>query len=666
MTRNTLMLLIFLMMLSCVEGLGQKKELELGYSEFSSLQYYSASQYYEKALAKMTGDSPEKLYATFMLAECYRMMNDLAEAEPCYKALSTTSFCDSVPLVYLRYANILRTKGDLSGARENYYKYLQKDPGNLEAKSGLQSCDWILSGKNKRAQINIEPLDKINSPEDDFAPAYLSPERNQVIFTSNRNAAKAKALDQWTGAGFSDLLESRYDGKGWGDPQAVEYLGLINSEIHEGTPALSGDFGTLYFTRCDKMAEKKSYCQIWSTKRLESRWATPRLVISDTSANVGQPSVSHDELTLFFASDRQGTLGGKDIWIVKRDEKAQKFSIPENLGPVINTDADEVFPYFFNDSILLFSSNGHQGFGGWDIFMSVKRNGLWTTPVNLQEPYNSGYDDFGILFKKLGEEGMLTSNRPGGKGGDDIYQFTRKNLAFTISGRITDAVSSLPLKDVQVVMNGDDGSVTETVTDNKGLYKFNENQVLEDHNYELSFRKDNYFSKKENTSTWPYDDHHNIIINSSIEPIPEKPIVLPEILYALDKWDLQPQYQDSLTNLVALLKDNGNLVIELRSHTDTRGSDEYNDVLSQKRAQSVVDFIISQGIDPRRLVAKGYGEKVPRILDKSVTRENYFFKAGTELNDRFINNLPTEEIREAAYQLNRRTEFSVLSKDFKP
>jgi peptidoglycan-associated lipoprotein len=664
--KDKILLLLFLMLIFSKAGFSQKKEIEMGNSEFNDLQYNNAAEYFQKALHKITEDAPEKQYATFMLAECYRMMNNTGLAEPYYRMLTGTSYGDTNPLLYLRYASVLKTKGDVGGSKEYYLKYLKSDPGNQEAEMGVKACDWLLANQRKKAQVNVAPVSSLNSDEDDFGPAFLSRNFDQLVFTSNRIGDNGKSRDQWTGSRFSDLYKSTRSDNSWSDPAPIEYIGAQSSDMHEGTPTLNGDYNTIYFTRCDRMAEKRTYCQIWKTDKSGDMWSEPKLVLADSTANIGQPSLSRDELTLVFSSDMKGGKGGKDIWVVRRESKEQTFGLPAVLGPGINTSGDEVFPYLFNDTTLFFSSNGYEGFGSWDIYRSVLRNNAWSTPENLFPPVNSGYDDFGIIIIKEDEEGYFTSNRPGGKGGDNIYQFTRKNLLFTVSGHMKDNVTLLPLKSAKVMLIGENRDTAATLTDAQGYYKFDTSAVLEDHYYELIFKKDNYFSEKASVSTKPYKDDHDFIVEIKLGPIPEKPIVLPDILYALDKWDLAPQYQDSLMQLVGLLKDNENIVIELRSHTDTRGSDEYNEVLSQKRAQTVVDFIISQGIDPRRLVAKGYGEKVPRILDKDVKRENYQFKAGTELNDKFINSLPSEEIKEAAFQLNRRTEFSVLSKDFKP
>jgi peptidoglycan-associated lipoprotein len=223
----------------------------------------------------------------------------------------------------------------------------------------------------------------------------------------------------------------------------------------------------------------------------------------------------------------------------------------------------------------------------------------------------------------------------------------------------------LPVENATVYLISEQNDTIQAFTDAQGGFSFNNAQVLEETSYNLIFRKENYFSSKDSVTTKPFEDDHNFSLDVLLEPIPEKPIVLPDILYPLDEWILLPQYQDSLRGLVVLLNENPSLVIELRSHTDSRASNEYNDVLSQKRAQSVVDFLVTEGIDPGRMVAKGYGERVFRILDKDVKREGYLFKKGTELNDQFIYSLPAKEIQEAAFQLNRRTEFAVIAKDYK-
>jgi peptidoglycan-associated lipoprotein len=658
--------LILLFMLNILSSAtGQNKEIRMADSAFITLQYNTAAEYYEKAIKKFKEPSPEKQYATYRLAECYRIMNEPDLAMPYYKELCEGGYGTINPEVFLKYAAGLKTAGDIVNAKSYYEKYLKTDPGNQEAKVGLESCDWILSNQRKRLQVNVVALEDINSSYDDFGPAFLDASFSQVVFTSNRFNENTKNWDQWTGSPYSDLYFSSVTNKGWSDPAPFEFMGKINSEVHEGSPGVSKDFDALYFTRCDRAAEKMAFCQIWRTEKIDNKWKTPELVMSDSSANIGQPSVSKNELTLVFSADISGSKGNNDIWIANRESRDSAFGKPAPLSPVINTPGDEVFPYLYDDTTLLFSSNGFEGYGGWDVYQSIFRNNKWSVPENMLTPVNSGYDDFGIIIRLPNEEGYFSSNRPGGQGGDDIYHFYRKILLFTASGHVKDKMTLLSLQGVQVMLIGENDTVA-AITDKHGFYSFDTASVLEDHAYQLSFKKEGYFSAKDQFSTFPYEDNFDFTFDITLEPIPEKPIVLPDILYELDKWDLAQQYQDSLMMLVRLLQENESLVIELRSHTDSRGSDNYNDILSQKRAQSVVDFLVSQGIEPGRLVAKGYGERIVRVLDKDCTREKYTFKSGTELTDNYINGLPSKEIREAAYQLNRRTEFAVLAKDYKP
>jgi peptidoglycan-associated lipoprotein len=666
MLNRTNITLIILFLLSCsFAASAQNKEIRMADSAFTTLQYNTAADYYQRAIKKFKETTPEKQYSTFMLAECYRIMNEPDRAIPYYKELVEGGYGSTNPEVFLRYAAGLKTAGDIENAKANYEKYLKTDPGNQEARTGLESCDWIISNQSKKLQVNVVALGDINSSYDDFGPAFLSPGFDEMVFTSNRFNEKTKNWDQWTGLPYSDLYRSSKTNKGWSNPAPFEFLGRINSEVHEGSPGASKDHNAIYFTRCDRAAEKMAFCQIWRTEKIDNKWKEPGLILSDSSANIGQPTVSSDELTLVYSADIKSSKGNNDIFISRRESKDSAFGRPVPLGQAINTPGDEVFPWLFNDTTLYFSSNGLGGYGGWDIYKSVMSRNKWSAPENLLAPINSGYDDFGIIIRVPGEEGFFSSNRPGGKGGDDIYQFYRKILLFTASGQVKDKSNLLSMQGVLVmlIVNND---TSAAITDKQGFYSFDTSLVKEDKEYQLIFKKDGYFTGKDQFSTLTYDENHDITIDITLEPIPEKPIVLPDILYELDKWDLAQQYQDSLMMLVELLRENERLVIELRSHTDTRGSDEYNAILSQKRAQSVVDFLVTQGIEPGRLVAKGYGERIPRVLDKDYTRMNYTFKAGTELTDAYINPLPSKDIREAAYQLNRRTEFAVLAKDYKP
>ena len=437
---------------------------------------------------------------------------------------------------------------------------------------------------------------------------------------------------------------------------------------------------------------------------------------------MGHPSIGSDE-TIFFSADLPGGFGGKDIWMAKKDKKGGKYT-KVNLGPLINTAGDELFPFIRNDSLLYFSSNGLPGMGGLDIFVSTRSktgtantyqwkntqintsianadgatsiqwqsypanatlataeaatssayqaggamtSDRWTKPINLKSPINSPADDFGIVFNgdEL-EQGLFTSNRQGGKGRDDIYSFIIPPVYYTLEGNITDDRTLQPIAGAKVRIVGTDGRALEYNTDDKGHYAFNKMQILANTTYDILVTRKDYFNEKGRETTVGIERSKDLVRNFVLRPIPKKPVVLPDILYDLAKWDLKPQYRDSLQGLIETLDANENIVIELASHTDSRDSDERNDILSQKRAQSVVDYLISRGIDPDRLVARGYGERVPRTLNKDMTKEGYAFKAGTVLSDSVINLLPSASVKEAAFQLNRRSEFSILRNDYVP
>ena len=656
--------IIFLALMTGFSAFTQDKEIKSADSYFQDLQYQLAIESYTKAWDKMEEQTLKKQQVEYKLAECYRLVNKPAEAASWYGKIADSKMTEKNPGILLHYADALRSLGNCSQATNYYQKYLEKQPDDPIARTGLISCE-LYAGSEKKSRFVISNEKNLNSAEDDYATAFSSKNYGQLFFSSNRKGTIGKEREDWTGLWFSDLFMSDFENSGWKIPVPADESEILNTEANEGTPVFNKTYGTVYFTRCNKGSGEKVYCQIMECDRQGQRWTKPSTVIAHDSSNSGQPWVSKDELVILFASDRSGGQGGKDLWMASRTNKSRSFGKPVNLGQVINTAGDEMFPYIQDDTILYFSSNGHPGYGGLDLFKSIKRNDTWSDPENLLTPVNSPGDDFAIIFKNE-SEGYFSSNRTGGSGGDDIYHFARKKVLFTLSGTIKDERTLFTMADVPVILTSNTGDTVKGSSNEQGFYAFDTTSVLEDNTYFLAVSKENFFSVKNEISTYDYTENHDFVINILLIPIPEEPILLPDILYDLAKWDLKPQYQDSLMVLVKILKDNPNLVIELRSHTDSRASAEYNDELSQKRAQSVVDFLVSKGVDPGQLMAKGYGERVPRTLERDFTKKGYTFKKGITLTDQFIEKLSTNELKESAFELNRRTEFLVIAKDYKP
>ena len=649
-------------------GNTQNRYIAAADQAFAAMQYNIAVTKYKKAYSK-TRSKPDKERISFQMAECYRLINNTKKTEPAYKRIIKTKFAEKNPLVFLYYAQALKSNEKYADAKDAFSTYVEMVPDDPRGKNGVESCDLAQEWLKTPTKYTITNPKVLNSKEADFSPTYADKLYNTIIFTSTREAATGKANDNWTGQNFSDLFVSKLDPKGaWSTPVLLETGNVINTEANEGNPAVNGKFNMLYFTRCGNAKGSSLGCQIFASRRSGRVWGEPKqLKLGGDSTNViGNPAISPSELTIFFSADLKGGEGGKDLWMASRKTPADEFGKPFNMGPVINTPGDEMFPFMRNDTMLYFSSNGHPGMGGLDIFRTTFSKGKWTKPTNLQYPMNSSGDDFSIVFNPEEDKGFMSSNRKGTKGSDDIFAFVNPPLLYTLQGVVKDdrTLQFIPAASIKLV--GSDGSAVEGKTDQKGFYSFGKSQIRPNTSYELMVNKTGYFNKKAKETTVGLESSKDFVIDFKLEPIPEKPIVLPDILYDLAKWDLKPQFQDSLQDLIKTLDENETIVIELASHTDTRGTDESNDVLSQKRAESVVTYLIERGISADRLVAKGYGERVPRTLAKNTKREGFSFKAGTVLTQAFIDSLKTTPEKEAAHALNRRTEFRVLSKDYVP
>lgn len=667
---SRLLLILFIFSLAGFSVSAQNKYSKAADDAFADQMYLLALQKYQKAYSKVKNNKVERDRISFRQGECYRMMNNTKKAESAYKRLVTnTKYIKDEPKVLLYYADMLKANGNYEEAVKQYQAYKEKVPSDARADIGIETCKQAKEWISNPSKYGIKWEKPLNTKDDDFAPAYADKKFGSILFTSDRDASSGRDIDNWTGLEFSDFFFSRIDRKGdWSKPVPADEAGMLNSKSNDGVGQFNPAFRSFYFTRCWNDARRKNGCAIYKVSRQGgTTWSEPEKMDlgGDSSTVMGHPSVTNDEV-IFMAAELPGGYGGKDIWMVKKAKNGKGY-IKENLGPEINSAGDELFPFIRHDSILYYASNGLPGMGGLDIFMTVRSNGKWNRPENMRSPLNSPADDFGMVFNgEEAEQGLFTSNRPGGKGRDDIYSFVIPPVYFTLEGTVTDDRTLQPVGGAKVRIVGTNGRAIEDNTDEKGHYSFNKMQISINTTYDILVTKKDYFNEKGKETTVGIEKSKDLTRNFVLRPIPKKPVVLPDILYDLAKWDLKPQYRDSLQGLIETLDANENMVIELASHTDSRDSDERNDILSQKRAQSVVDYLISRGIDPDRLSAKGYGERVPRTLIKDYTKEGYTFTTGTILTDSVINLLPNTQVKEAAHQMNRRTEFTILRNDFIP
>lgn len=640
---------------------------------FERKQYNVAIERYKKAYKKSgkKKNEDERTHITYRLAECYRITEATKLAEAQYKRLLRTEFPKENPIVYLHYANVLKRNQKYEDAAEYYAIYNELFPDDPRGFAALEDMQYIQEWIEYPSKYEVTRLKKLNSKAAEYGVSWISNNYNEVIFSSTREGGITKELDAITGQHFADFYVSRQNKQGnWEEPVLADEEG-INSEGSEGTPFITKNFSTMYFTRCPNHKKRESGCQIMKSSRSGSTWSEP-VTVEITSVDsldvVGHPTLSSDELRLFFASERRNGMGGKDIWFSERESTSEKFGRPRNLGAIINTEGDELYPYMRNDSTLYFASDGHGGMGGLDIFVTTLDSlGEWTKPVNLKSPINSIGNDYGISFHPSEERGFFISNRDVKNGlDDDIYYFIEPPVLFTISGTIKNQSSLQFVEGATVSLSGSDGSNYTTNSSEKGTFLFTNSQIKLDNTYILTIEKKNFFSFTDTISTVGLEFSRDFEEDYQISVIPDAPIVLPDILYELSKWELRPQFEDSLRGLIELLQVNPNITIELGSHTDSRDTYEKNDILSQKRAQSVCDYLVIRGIDPFRLTAKGYGERMPRTLLKDYTYKGFTIPAGTTLTDEYIKGLPNDETKEYAHQLNRRSEFRVISKDYVP
>ena len=653
---TTILFCLFSFTISEVSAQKKSRKMVKADQAFTLEQYNKAAELYQKAY-QSTKSRATKSEIIFKQAECYRFSGNIKRAESYYKRAIKAKYPDV--LVYLKYADMLRMNGNYEEAKNQYQKYIQLNPSDVTGEMGLKSCNYAINWLDNKTRYKVEIMPLVNSRFSDFSPSFGNGEYSEIYFTSSRNGGFSNKIDDRTGETFTDLYSSKLNKKGkWSVPEMLPEP--INTEGNEGSVALNKRGTTMYFTKCDVQKKKALGCSIYVSNRKGKIWGPPTLlqIKVDSNTTLGHPTINEDESILIFSSDLSGGYGGKDLWIVKQ-QKRGKWSTPVNLGPAVNTKGDEMFPFLHSDGTLYFSSTGHIGMGGFDIFKSsLDENDSYSSITNLKYPVNSSGDDFGMIIERSGERGYLTSDRKGGKGGDDIYQFELPPLVLSMKGVVTDSKSGVILTNAKVILSSSEGVAVETKTDNTGSYNFKLDPLL---SYEILVSSEGYLNKSLTETTVGIDENKVFIIDVIMDPV-KKEIILPRIEYDFAKWNLRAKSISDLDMLAEALKDNPNVVIELKSHTDFVGNNKSNLRLSQQRADACVSYLVSVEIDPGQLVAVGSGENEPFVIEKNDGR----FKEGDVLTESYINKIKFRKNKKKAHQYNRRTSFKVLREDYVP
>ncbi len=617
-------------------------------------EYFDASKTYRKIYNKLTKKEDRALRGevAFKMAEAHRKLSQWARAGAAYQNAIRYGYPDST--AQLNLARMLHAEGKYKDAVRSYEEYLMRCPSSAEAVLGLEGARWAAANKQNPTRYIVKNAKLFNSRRSDFAPMFNG---DILYLTTTNEKVTGDNRSEITGQKKSDIWMARKNEQGaWMRPEPVE--GELNSEMDEGIVSFSPNGNTMYLTKARRSPTANTGVELFTSPRSDAKWGAPTKfeISADTISSYGHPAVSPSGEYLYFTSDMPGE-GGKDIWRVNIKERAGSL---ENLGPQINTPGDEVFPYMLTDSIMYFASDGHPGFGGLDIFQATLLPGGRWEVVNMGSPINSPADDFGITFARSSHpEGFFSSNRGDGRGYDHIYSFELPDLRITINGWVTDHDEE-PIPGAVVRIVGNDGSMQRTASGAQGEFSFALQRGVR---YVMMAGGKGYLNARQEFTTDTAEADADYEIEFMLASI-SKPNIVENIFYDFDKATLRPESKESLDQLVQMLRDNPNITIEMTSHTDRIGTEDYNIDLSKRRAKAVVDYLIEAGIAPDRLQFHGFGKSRPKTVTRRDATLYPQFKEGDILTEDYILALPDETDRDAADQINRRTEFNVLSVDY--
>lgn len=632
-------------------------------------EYYQAAEMYKQVYRRINSkDKSMRAHVAFNQGECYRILNN-SKATSAYKNAIRYHYPDSI--VYLHYAQVLHYQGKYKEAIKQYDIYLEAHQKDYVASAGKYACLKMEDWKKQTSRYKIAPAKEFNAKRSsNFSPSFIGEDADALVFTSNRqeqksnNKTKVRASSV-TGMPAFNLYSARKNAAGkWEEIELCEGL-YKETEDEEGemqkqattaelgAACLSAGGKTMYFTYSKPINGQDLGAKIYISQRASGEWGEAQEVklFKDSSITVGHPTLCATGDTMYFVSDAPGGFGGKDIYMAISN--GSEWDDIRNLGPTINTSDDELFPYIRQDGRLYFSSKGHPGYGGLDLFYAIPQDTTWNI-FNMGTPFNSTGDDFGITFAGEKEEGFFSSNRGQKKGYDLIYSFILPEMEFLVEGTVTNTDGE-HLADASLRLIGNDGTNVKTQIRRDGTYRL---KLQKDTRYAMLVTARGYLNMKHIFSTEKLTDSHTYKQDFNLSPI-SKPVKMGNIFFKFGSWELTPDSEDGLNALVKLLNDNPNITIEMAAHTDMVGNNAANQELSLKRAQSVVNYLIKAGVEKERLTPVGYGEEKPVIVDEILHKQYPYLPKDQVLDEAFITTL-TADKQEVCNSLNRRTEFRVL------
>lgn len=648
----TKVLALLVLSLLLLAGCGAEKNMKKAEKFMAIGEYYDAASQYKQAYSKTPPKERDRrgLIAGKM-AVCYRKINSTPKAVAAYRNM--VRYNKATVDDRLELGRQLLKNGDYKQAAEQFGVVLDSMPDNVLARNGLLSAQQAPAWKKQGSRYTVKRMDVFNSRRAEYSPMLSGDQFDQLYFTSTRNDATGDELSGITGTKNGDIFVSQKDDKGkWSKPEVVN--GGLNTEADEGASCLSPDQREMYLTQCVTDPSYPRYAQIVKSNRSDAAWGKASSVelTKDTLSSFAHPAVSPDGQWLYFVSDMPGGKGGLDIWRVRITSAG--YGGVENLGEPINTPGNEMFPTFRPNGDLYFSSDGHPGMGGLDIFIAHPGKTGRYVLEHLGYPLNSQGDDFGMTFEGVKNRGFFSSNRNDGRGWDHIYSFVNPEIVQSVKGWVYEQ-EGYELPAAQVYMIGSDGTNLKLGVKSDGSF---EKELTPGVEYMFLATCKGFLNHKEELKVVPMNDSHEYVLQFPLASI-TAPVLIDNIFYDFNKATLRPESQTALDELVKLLNENPNVTIELSSHCDYKGSSAYNKLLAQRRAESVVNYLVDKGIARDRLSPVGYGKEKPKTIRKKLTEKLTWLKEGDVLTEEFIKKLDPEK-QAICNQLNRRTEFIVL------